>query len=360
MSLKSPLSFRIFPLLGFLFFAGCDETSPTGQKDQSQSPATLVEVYIARAADNNRKIQATGNIQANESTRLSAEESGIVKAIHFKEGSQVEKGELLLELENADVSAELQEAQASRDLAEQNYQRSQKLYEAKGISKAELDRMETTFRQADAQYQKLMADLNKGKIYAPFSGTIGLRNISKGDYLAANSSFATLVDVTPLKIDFSIPEKYLNTLQTGDSITFTTASGSSQHRAEIFAIEPQIDPATRTVKAKAVFTNEDKRLLPGGFANILYEVEAFNDELVVPNQAIVPEVDGKKIYLVKNGKVVTSQVTTGIRMADYIQVVSGLSEGDTVVTAGLLQIREGIPVRVSVDRSFTVRQGDLP
>ncbi len=343
-------------LILFIFSASiwaCE--NPSEQSAEGGKPlkaATLVEVILAQESKLTKEIRSTGNLQANESTNLSTEIGGIVAKINFEEGQAVKQGQLLLSLKNQDLQAQLSELNATKSLAEKKAKRSRQLFEAKGISQEALDEAETSLESINAQRQNLLAELEKTKAVAPFDGFVGLRSVSLGDYLGPNSSFASLIDYKPIKISFSIPEKYLSILQIGDSIEFESPNLSTRKKALVYAIEPQVDASSRTIQAKAKYANEDGALLPGGFVTVFFQTDAFENTIVIPNQAIVPELDGKKVFLVKNGKIKAQKVVSGIRRADQIQIIEGLNAGDSVVSSGLLQIREGIPVRVRMDKSY--------
>ena len=336
-----------------LFASACnDQRKEEKSKNKPLKAATLVEVVLAEKKELTEYVSTTGELLADEATQLGAEVSGIVNSIKFEEGQLVKKGELLLVLNNQDLQAELKEQKANLSLAEKKLERNRQLYQAKGISKDVLEETETTVESLKAKVQNLEADLGKTQVKAPFDGLVGLRNVSVGDYLAQNNSFAQLVDLKPIKISFALAEKYQNVIKVGDSIQFESPSLSTANKAAVFAVEPMVESASRTIQAKARYSNQDGALIPGGFVTVRYQVEDFDQAILIPNQAIIPELDGKKVYVIKKGKVQAQKVVSGIRRADQIQILEGLNEGDSVVSSGLLQIREGIPVRVRLDKSY--------
>ena len=334
------------------FLLGCKNGEDKQATQSKVTAKTLVEVVVVAKGNLAEKLETTGSLIANESTQLSTETGGIVDRIYFDEGSKVKKGQLLLELINSDIKAELQASKVKLDLAEKKFNRSKKLLDAKGLSEEAFEEAESNYNELKANYQQVNAELIKTQVKAPFSGQIGLRNISEGDYLSSNSSFADLVDISPLKIQFDLPEQYINMIKSGDSISFATALSSEERKALVYAVEPQINQNSRTFSAKAKFENEDGKLKAGGFVKVNFRAQKSESALLIPNQAIVPELDGKIVYVVKNGKAVSKNVTTGIRNADRIQVLKGLEAGDTVVTTGLLQIRDGASLQLRMDKSF--------
>jgi membrane fusion protein (multidrug efflux system) len=345
-------SFLLILFISLFFLACQNEDKSTTSNGKGLKAATLVEVIVVQEKALVEQISTTGNLMANESTELSTEVGGMVESINFDEGQAVKKGNLLLSLKNQDLQARLKEVEAEKELAKKKLLRNQELFKAKGISEEVLDEARTTHERLKANYASLQAELEKTKVYAPFDGFVGLRNTSIGDYLGPNTSFATLVDYKPIKIGFSLPEKYAAVLKLGDSISFESASLSTTKQAVVYAIEPQVSEDSRTLSAKAIYPNENGALLPGSFVTISYEIEQFEKSIVIPNQAIIPELEGKKVFLIKNGKVSAQSVVSGIRRAEEIQIIEGLQVGDTLVTSGLLQIRDGIPVRIRIDESY--------
>lgn len=343
-----------FSIISLFSFNACENKKQAKSQGEGQF-ATLVEVVEVGAGKLTETIEVTGNLLANESTQLSAEVGGIIKKIHFKEGAEVKKGELLLELNNDDIKAELEEANAQKSLAESKYLRSKKLYEAKGISQEILDERESTFKEMDANQKRLTAELQKTRVYAPFDGVVGLRNISEGSFLPSTNSFTSIVDLSKLKLEFSLAEKYLNAFELGDTIYFRSRISSDRKKAVLYAIDPMVDQSSRTFTLKAIYPNEERTEKPGGFVNVYCELAYFENAISIPNQAIVPDIEGKSVYVVENSKSILKKVTVGIRKAAQIQIIKGLEKGDTVVTAGILQIRDGAPVKVRMDNSIPAK-----
>jgi membrane fusion protein (multidrug efflux system) len=324
------------------------------QADQSANvqAATLVEVIVAQESPLINSVKSIGSLIANESVELSTQVGGTVEQINFEEGTFVKKGRLLLSVFNADLIAELNEIKARKQLAQTQLQRNKKLLKAEGVSQEIVDQAQANFDELAASEQRLQAEIAKTKVNAPFDGIIGLRQVSQGDYLSSNSAFATLVKISPIKIDFSLPEKYADLIKQGDSIRFLSPNQSTYKKALVYAVEPQIDVQSRTIAARAKFHNADGKLFPGAFVDVFYDIEKFENTITIPNQSIIPEVDGNKVFVVNQGKIESRDVVTGIRSSDRIQLLSGLNNGDTLVTTGLMQIREGMPVRTRIDRSF--------
>jgi len=342
----------LYTILVLFLFSSCEKDVKKSTKRQNQTAATLVEVIIIKNSSLPTTIKSIGTLMANESVSLSTQAGGSIDKINFEEGSQIKKGQLLLRVFNADIQAELKEVKARQNLAEIELSRNKKLFEAEGISQEVVDRATANFDELNAKKEKLEAEILKTEVYAPFNGTIGLRKVSKGDYLSANTPFANLVDISSIKVDFSLAEQYAHQIKKGDSISFKSSNSSILHKAIVYAVEPKIDEGSRTIDARAIIANKNKELLPGTFVDVFLTTNQLAESIVVPNQSIVPILNGSQVFTVKNGKITSQKVETGIRDADKIQIKKGLQVGDTLVTTGLMQIREGMPVRIRIDKSY--------
>lgn len=346
------MRFKTIPILLMLGLLACKSDEKQENKASTIEAATLVEVIVTKNVPLTKSVKTIGSLLANESVELSTQVGGTVKEINFEEGTFVKKGRLLLAVFNADLNAELQEIQARKKLAKTQLQRNKELLKAEGVSQEAVDQAQASYDELAAAEQKLQAEIEKTQVKAPFDGVIGLRDVSIGDYLAPNANFANLVTLSPIKIHFSLPEKYANLIKQGDSIRFQSPNQSSLKKALVFAVEPQINIESRSIEAKAKYPNEDYKLFPGAFVDVFFTTEKFENAISIPNQAVVPQVDGNKVFIVQAGKIKSQTIETGIRNADKIQVLNGLKVGDTIVTTGLMQIRDGMPVRTRIDRSY--------
>jgi len=325
-------------------FKGTDDHSGP---DTSKGPLEVGGIVVKPALIQ-EIVKATGSVLANEEVALSAEQAGLIKGIYFDEGTYVPGGELLLKINDADMQAQLNNRQVQLQLATDREFRQKQLLGKEAVSQEEYDEALAALKILEAEIEYLKAQIDKTEIRAPFSGIIGLRQVSPGDFLTVGQIIANLVNVTQLKIEFAIPEKYAGKVKTGDVISFTTGSNEGDLKAEIYAIEPKIDPETRTLTIRAKYNNEENLILPGGFAHVEIILQENADALQVPTEAIIPELGGQKVYLYQNGNVVPAKVETGIRTANKIHITTGINAGDTVITSGLLQIRPGMPVNVAL------------
>ena len=305
-------------------------------------------VITPRPLDN--KILASGNILATEEVELYSEVSGKVTQILFKEGGHVQKGDLLVKINDSELRAQLQKAESKRKLLEEKESRQRRLREVNAISQEQYDEILNELNGVNAEVNLLNAQLQKMEIRAPFSGVVGLRYISEGSYISPTTLVARMQDISSVKVDFSIPEKYAGIVQKGNKIRFTLEGSSKQNEGTIYAIEPKVDPVTRTLKLRAIARNDREMILPGSFAKIELLLKRQDDAVLIPTYSVIPDMQGQKVYVVRNGLATLVAVETGIRTEEQIQIVKGLQTNDTLVTAGLLQLRPGAPVAVTLEK----------
>ena len=302
-------------------------------------------ILTPQKLDNN--VITTGTILANESVELKSEISGKVVKILFKEGSRVSKGDLLLKINDEELQAQLLGARSALKLAEDNMARAKKLLEKQGISQQDYDAAANDLNVKKANLDLIKAQIDKTEIKAPFEGIIGLKYVSEGSFINSSTVIASLQDIDPVKIDFSIPEKYAGFVNIGDKIKFSVAGSGNSYSGTVFAIEPKIDETTRTLKIRAISPNTGGEILPGAFADVTLILKEIPDALMVPTQAIIPILKGQKVYLCRNGMVAQVEVKTGIRTDTEVQITEGLNPKDTVITTGILQLAPGMPVKIT-------------
>ncbi len=307
-----------------------------------------VSAVIIRPKKIDNKISVTGSVAANEEVELHTEVSGIVKRIHFKEGSKVRRGDLLISLDDSELSAQLEKLRYTQKLYSDSEYRQRQLLEREAISQEEYEQALTELNTVASDIKVVQSQYNKTKIRAPFNGVIGLRSVSEGAYLTPSDPIAFIYNINPAKIDFSIPEKYSQKVQVGDEIRFITDALSDHRIGRIYAVEPQVDSETRTLRMRATSDNGDGSLLPGQFARVELIFNTLEGALMVPTEAVVPELGGHKVYLSRNGLVQPLPVEVGIRTESEVEVVQGLQATDTVITSGILQIRPGSLVELTI------------
>lgn len=320
-----------------------DSRTPQPGPEKKNQPIP-VKVFIVKDEPLVSSIQAVGTLLPEEEVDLAVESAGKVTGIYFTEGEKVKKGDLLLKVNDADLQAQLQKTKAQQKLIEERLNRQRILFEKDAVSREEYDQVQTDFNVIEAEIVQLEAEIAKTEVHAPFSGTIGLRQVSPGAYLQSNTFIARLVDEQHLKIEFSIPEKYASLPLQSAEIKFHTEAFPREYTGIVYAIEPGIDTQTRTMQLRARCKNPSGELRSGMFARIDLITSETESALLIPTEAIVPEMDGKTVWKLMNGVPVSVPVETGERMEKLIEVTSGLMPGDTVLTSGLLQIRPGVNV----------------
>ena len=314
-------------------------------------PAALpVEAIVVKPEKLDNKLVVTGTVLANESLELRSEISGKITKIAFQEGSNVKKGNVLIQINDEEILAQLQKQKHNQKLNEDNEFRQRKLLEKDAISQEEYDNALNRLNTAVADVQLLQAQLAKTRITAPFDGTIGLRYVSEGAYLSPNTAIATLYNNTPAKIEFAIPSRYSASVAAGKEIHFKIESDTLRYNGKVYAVEPRIDQDTRTLRLRAMADNKNGKLLPGQFVELELILATIGNALLIPTEAVVPEQAGKKVFILEKGKVREATIETGLRTNTDLEVTAGLKPGDTVLTTGILQLKEGMNVQITTLR----------
>ena len=316
------------------------------------APAVSVEAIKVERLALPQGITAVGSLRSDESVTLRPEVAGRISAIQFREGGRVAKGAPLVKLDPSVSQAELQQAQANMTLAKAKYDRAIDLQGRGFISGQARDEAENNLKVAEAALALARAKLAKLSIEAPFSGIIGLRSVSVGDYVKEGADMVNLEAIDPLKVDFRVPEIYLSQVRVGQSMQMTLdAVPGKTYEGKVIAINPLVDTAGRAVVIRAQVRNQDTTLRPGMFARVRLLTRETQEALVVPEQAIVPQGDEWFVYRVVDGKAQRAKVEIGQRRDGKAEVLKGLRDGDLVITAGQLKIREGMPVQVAAVHS---------
>lgn len=338
--------FVIFIILLPKIFSSKDDETGNGSMSLANS-ITPVKAHIVDSEKLSNSVYATGTILANEEVELRSEVSGKVTQILFKEGSFVNKGDLLVKINDADLQAQLRRAESKLKLSQEKEFRQEQLRNSNLISQEEYDNTLGELNVNKADYELIKAQVDKTEIRASFSGVVGLRSVSEGSYVTTSTIIARLQNLNALKIDFSIPERYSTVAKVGDELQFKVSGNSTVFKARIYAIEPKIDPGTRTLQIRAICNTYNKELIAGAFANVELSLNEINDAILIPTVSIVPELKGQLVYLYKNGIVFPQPVEIGMREDKRVQITSGISKGDTVITSGILLIKPGTKVKIS-------------
>ena len=286
-----------------------------------------------------------GSLLANEEVDLVAEIVGKVRKIYFQEGVAVKKGQLLLKVDDADLQAQLTRAEFQKKLLAEKLERQRILLKRESISREAFDQLQT-----DYNIELLKVKISRTEIRAPFDGVMGFRYVSEGSYVQPSSQIARIVDNSTLKYEFNIPEKYADNNLKGQEVFFKVTGNDKLYSAKVYAVDPFIDVKTRMILLRARFRNTNGELMPGMFAKGNLVVGGKTEFIAVPTEAVVPEMDGKRMWIVKNGKALSVPVETESRDEKNVEVTSGISVGDTILTGGLMQLRDGMAVEVKMKR----------
>ena len=305
-----------------------------------------VDVVVMQYSSVTDRIFSSGTVEANERIDLRAEVTGIVEAIYLTEGSRVQEGDLLLKINDSELQAQKSRAEYRYNLAAQQEERQRRLLEKGGVSQEDYDATLNQVNVFRSEMQLIDAQLEKTEIRAPFSGRIGLKYVSKGQFIGPDQPIASLQELDRVKIDFSVPERYAGRVQTGDLMRFDVQGIDSTFVGEVYAIEPRINTDTRTLSLRAISDNPEFLLYPGAFANIELVLEEIEEALMVPTISLIPGLNSQKVYVAVDGMVEERIVKTGIRTSEKVQILEGLNPGDQVLTTGLLQARPGLAIRV--------------
>ena len=340
----------ILALVGYKLFTDKQDqpakqnTSTTSAKAKAAA-STPVDIYIAKRIKTDNTIFASGTVVSNEEVELRSEVSGRLVELNIREGSFVKKGAVIARLANDDLQAQLKKNQFEEELANQIEARQKKLLEIDAISKEEYDLAVNKVNTLGADKEFLQVQMARTQVMAPFSGKIGFKNISEGAYITPTTIIANLVQTNPVKIDFSVPEKYASKLVRGQELTFKIDGNDDIFQAKVTAINPKVDESLRTLKARAIASNSKGNLLPGMFVRVEVPLQA-KEAIMIPSQAIVPILKGKKVYVLRNGKATEAIINTNLRTDKLVEVEEGLVEGDSIIISALMSMRQGAPVVV--------------
>lgn len=326
----------------FVFWSDDKESAGPAKGGSGGPSAIQVNAYPVKLDESDLVVYSSGTLSPNEEVELRSELSGRLVKLNLKEGGFVQKGQLIAKIKDDDILAQLKKVALEAELAKQTEARQKKLLEIEAISKEEYDLSANNVYTLAADKELLEVQLDKTEVRAPFSGKIGLKNISEGAYVTPTTIIATLVQTNPMKLDFNIPEKYLSKVKVGQNVTFEVDGMNETFLARIMAIDPRIDETLRMIKIRATTSNSG-HLLPGMFAKVSLTLGS-NAAIMIPSETIVPVLEGKVVYLKRNGEVVETPIVTGLRNESKVEVVSGLSVGDSLITTAIMSLKPGMKV----------------
>lgn len=330
---------NIFIISGFILF-GCSEQQ--NEKTISNSThKTRIDYFVPKGENVIQEITIPGSVIPFEQVTLYSEVSGRVEKIHFKEGEIIQKGAPIIKIDTDILVSNKDRIATALSFAEKDLARKKKLYESEAGSFQEYEQAEAEVARLNAELNEINVQIKKSTLYAPFSGQIGLRDISEGAFIGTNDPIAVLAQVEKVKISFSIPQRYANRVKTGQQVNVKTTGLDDYSKAKVYAFDPVVAEGTRMLNIRATLS-DSATIFPGSFVQVVYNLGEVPNSIMIPTAAITPVLNGQQVWLKKNGKAKSILVETGVRTADKVQIFGDIKIGDTVVTTGLLSMNEGM------------------
>lgn len=342
---------RLIAIAGLFLLVSCkgetkNEKGPQGKP--GGGPPPVFTGIIASSYPINRFIEAPGTILANENTDMQPEISGRVVSINFKEGTYVKAGTLLVKLFDADLQAQLKKLAVQLTIAEATEKRQKELLAINGTSQQDYDNASLNVSNIKSDMELLKVRIAQTEVRAPFNGKLGLRNISLGAYVNPSTIITNISQTDIIKVEFAVPEKYAHEMQPNKVLTLRTAGQTKEYYATVMASQNNISAETRNLMVRAIVKAPDDRVTPGTFVEVRINLAYNAHAIMVPTQAILPTTRTKKIIVLKEGKAVFKDIKTDFRDASRVEVTEGLALGDTIITSGLLSIKEGMACKVNI------------
>lgn len=328
-----------------IWFGIKDSSIPDISKNKRLLSPIASTYIIVKDTILTRLLHVSGSLLPQDEIAIAPEISGRIKRLFINEGSFVQKGSVLVKLDDAELQAQLSKVKALIDLAEINAKREKELLKGGGTSAELLERADNTVLTLQSDFQILKAAIAKTEIKAPFSGTIGLKEVSEGSFVSPGTKISYLVNSSPIRIECSIPEKYTSLVKKNMKIQFHVYGNEQSFEAKISAINPMIDPISRTTKIIALYANKKGECKPGAFADIEIPLSVEEKAIMIPNEAIVPDIRGLRVFLLKQGKAKPKPIEAGMRTAYSLEIIKGLNIGDTVLVAGASLMKAGSKVK---------------
>ena len=313
---------------------------------QSRGKKALnINAVVVRPRMLTDEVPIIGSLIPDEEVNLSFETSGKIVEINFEEGTTVQKGQLLAKVNDRPLQAQLQRLVSQLKLAEDRVFRQDALLKRDAVSQEAYEQVKTELATLNADIESVEAQIAQTELRAPFDGIIGLRQVSVGTFASPTTIAAKLTKISPLKLEFSVSERYARDIQVGTNLTFTLEGSLDTYHAQVYARESSLDINTHTLTVRALYPNPSG-IMPGRYASITLKRQEYKDALAIPSQAIVPEMGKDKVFLYRSGKAEPVEIVTGIRTDALVQAVKGLAAGDTVIISGTQQLRTGMDVTI--------------
>lgn len=343
-------SYLLFPFVAIILIAtSCNsdrKKEAAAQEKAPPRPPANVDGYIVQTKILSESIEIPGSIVADQSTEIHPEISGRIINLNVREGAYVGKGSVIAKLYDADLQAQRRKLEVQLKMAQQTEDRYNQLQKIGGISKQDYDVTALQVSNIRADLSIIQTEIAKTVVRAPFSGKLGLKEVSTGAYITPASIITTIQKTSGLRIDFNVPEKYTSLIKKGQYVNFTVGGSERSYSAVVAATESAIAEATRSLTIRALVKGDATGLVPGGFAKVKLSFAPNEAALMIPTQAIIPQARGKKVYVYKNGQAEFVDVVTGVRDSSNVQITEGLAKGDTVIVTGLLGLKPEAKVSI--------------
>ncbi|MDF9829931.1 efflux RND transporter periplasmic adaptor subunit [Parabacteroides sp. PF5-6] len=339
-----------FPKLKNTFTASEQSSSPVPTNVSARNQMLNINVEVLKHQTLTDKTIVLGTTIPDEEVDLTFESSGKVVAIYFTEGTHVKEGDLLAKINDKPLQAQLKKLEAQVPLARDRVYRQHTLLERDAVSQEAYEQVTTEYEKLMADIELVKANIAQTELRAPFDGIIGLRTVSEGAYVTPTTMIVRLTKISPLKIEFSVPEKYSSDIKNGTRIVFGLMDSEGiphSYQATVYAVESKIESETMTLTARAYYANPNEHIVPGRYVSIEVAKDEISDALAIPSEAVIPEMGKNIVYKYVNGSAQPAEILIGLRTEARVQVLEGLSVGDTLITTGVMQLRSG--TKVSID-----------
>ncbi len=347
--------FFICCTVSVIFFSSCgskENNIPAGGNPKTAAPPPpKVDAYIVKTSSVSEDMELPGTVVANEATEIHPEISGRMTYLNATEGKTVSKGTLIAKIYDGDLRAQLNKLNVQLRVQEQTAKRYEELLKINGVSQQEYDLIVLQSGNIRADIEIVQSNIMRTEIRAPFSGTLGLRMVSPGAYISPQTVLTTIRQNNELKLDFTLPERFISQLKPGQVVNFTSEGNSKTYNARVIATESGVSEDNRSLQVRAIVINNDSKLLPGAFAKVKISFEPDPNAIMIPSQAVIPQARGKQVVVYNNGEVAFTDVITGIRDSARVQVTSGLKAGDTIITTGLMGLKPKGKVILNIVKS---------
>lgn len=317
-----------------------------GPRQNPQDQVISADAFVIKPIDLENDVSTVGTILANEEVEIKSELTRKITGIYFKEGTYVPKGKVLFRLDDSDLLASLNKLELDEQLMMKQQDRDKQLLDKGLLTPDQFDTDATSLEKVRADMDLVDINIDKTYIRAPFSGIVGFRNVSNGSLVSNTMVLTTIQDIAKVKVDFSIPERYMSLFKPGQKITFSVEGYDDEFSGTVISYDPKLNEATRTIILRASADNKGNRLLPGSFVKVRLKLDNIPNAIMLPSESIIPKLKGQSVFVYRNGIASLIDVETGLRTEKDVQITSNLAPGDTVITTNILKLKNDSKVKL--------------